>query len=156
MTTEPVAEMVGRFEATSKNSIKASYASIDFLYWELDYLDRMLLMYLNKTTSNNVGEHICDIRARIPDIYKEINYYKQCINVEKQEMKRIHDKYGYGCEKYTQNTYINYNTKYDDEFCDIDYQADDYYDNPLFDDDILEDVREYELNIVTGQYEPKK
>ncbi len=93
-------DFVRRAERQSKNSIRDCYISIDFLYYELDLLNDMLSRYKTKgagstLTYSEKRDFIDEIHDRIPNIYKDINYYKECINVEKMEIKRIHETYGY-------------------------------------------------------------
>lgn len=93
-------DFVRRAEKQSKNSIKDCYISIDMLYYELDLLNDMRLRYQNKMSGHTLSYSerkaiINEIYDRIPDIYKDINYYRECINAEKMEMKRIYETYGY-------------------------------------------------------------
>jgi hypothetical protein len=126
-------DFVRRAEKQSKNSINDCYISIDCLYYELDLLNDMLLRYLNRQTGHTLTyserkNKISDIRDRIPFIYKDINYYKECINAEKMEIKRIHETYGY------------FDEPHDGEYYDV-YE------------DELEDITQYKYNFVNETYD---
>ena len=53
------------------------------------------------------NEEMDDIGERMTRILEDINLYKECINAEKKEMKRIHNIWGYGF------TNITYESEYD-------------------------------------------
>lgn len=106
-------DFVRRSEKQSKNSIRDCYISIDMLYYELDMLNDMRARYQNRNSGHTLSYSerkaiINDIYDRIPDIYKDINYYRECINAEKKEIQRIHQSYGYfddGEEDYVDDIY---------------------------------------------------
>ena len=113
-----ITDFVKRAERKSKESINRCYSSIDFLYWELDFVNDLLLRYSNRASGKSFSTRermikMAEIRERIPRIYEDINYYKQCINYDRKEMKRIHQTYGYPStsERYQSNSseYDNYN-----------------------------------------------
>jgi hypothetical protein len=123
-------EFIGRIEQQSKFNIKECHTSMNLLYFELNYLNDLINRYLTKKSGRNLTHSkrkatINDIRDRIPEIYKHINFYKECINVEKLEMRRLYDTYWY----------------FDD--C-----VEDYDDN-----DELEVIKEYKYNFVNETYE---
>ncbi len=124
-------DFVRRAERQSKNSIRDCYISIDFLYYELDLLNDMLSRYKTKgagstLTYSEKRDFIDEIHDRIPNIYKDINYYKECINVEKMEIKRIHETYGY----------------FDDDESVVDVE-----------EDYLEEIKNYTYSFVNDVYE---
>ena len=92
---------------------------------------------------------------------KNINFYKECINVEKNEMKRIHKAYGYSHnikpEYYTEDKPVQYdeyrlenNTEYDL----YDNDSEDNYVVPYTEEDEeLEEIKEYKYNYTTGVFE---
>lgn len=107
-------EFVRRAEQRSKDSINRCYESINFLYYELDFLNDLLLRYSNRVSGKSMStreklNREAEMRERIPRVYEDINYYKECINCERKEMKRIHDTYGYpsGSNEYQSSKYIN-------------------------------------------------
>jgi hypothetical protein len=94
-------------ETKSRKTIKDHYDSINALCWEFDYLDDLLARLKNKKECYNMdvitrNEEMDDIGERMTRILEDINLYKECINVEKKEMKRIHNIWGYG---FTNATY---------------------------------------------------
>ena len=126
-------DFVRRAEKQSKRSIRDCYNSIDFLYYELDLLNDMLSRYKTKRagttlTYSEKRQFIDEIHERIPDIYKDINYYKECINVEKLEIKRIHETYGYFDDDDTES------------FVDVE-------------EDYLENITNYSYSLVNDVYE---
>jgi hypothetical protein len=129
---ENMRNFVRNAERQSKQSIKDCYISIDFLYYEINLLNDMLNRYKTKRsgatlTYSQKKEFINEIYDRIPNVYKDINYYKQCINAEKQEIKRIHETYGYFDED-------------DESFVDVE-------------EDNLEEINNYTYNFVNEEYE---
>ncbi len=125
-------DFVRRAEKQSKNSIRDCYNSIDFLYYELDLLNNMLSRYKTKgagttLTYSEKRDFIDEIHDRIPDIYKDINYYKECINAEKTEIKRIHETYGYFDDD-------------DESVVDVE-------------EDYLEEIKNYSYSLVNDVYE---
>jgi hypothetical protein len=131
------------------------------LYYELDFLNNLLHRYSNKTSGRTFStkkrrDEMDSIRERIPRVYQDINYYKECINFERKEMKRIHDTYGtnysykYNEEKYEDapNTlHVDYNDEYET------YEDDDEYVPPYDYNEELEEIKEYKYNPVTDTYE---
>ena len=94
-------------ETKSRKTINDHYDSISALCWEFDYLDDLLAKLKNKKECYNMdvitrNEEMDDISERMTRILEDINLYKECINVEKKEMKRIHNIWGYG---FTNTTY---------------------------------------------------
>ena len=169
-----------RSEIISRKNIKRCYRDIDMLYYELYFLNNLLSKYSNKKagTSFSVYERqneMASIREQIPRVYKDINFYKECINVEKREMKRIRETYGYNSEyedrpnqSYNDNYDNNYNDIYEDkpnQYYNDDY--DDYDDNEseisdyeevntsdrIQEDDDLEEIKDYKYNPVTDTFE---
>jgi hypothetical protein len=164
-----VSNFVRRAELGSKNTINNGYRSLDLLYFELDFLNDLLLRYSNKNTGITFSKNkrlyeMATIRERIPQIYEEINYYKDIINYEKKEMKRINDTYGKSdyyeisydktAEEFL-NEAFNHND-YDafDEF--NQYTDSEYSDNEFEEKSIDEnndDSGEYKFNPITGMFE---
>jgi hypothetical protein len=165
-----------RSEIISKENIKKCYRDIDMLYYELDFLNNLLSRYSNKTagTSFSIYERqneMASIREQIPRVYKDINFYKECINVEKMEMKRIRETYGYNDERnynnvydqehrqnYTYNEdYDDYNDNYNDDYNDNDSESNEYENNENNEnneiDDELEEIKDYKYNPVTDTFE---
>jgi len=143
-------DLVRRAERQSKQSINESYRSIDHLYLELDFLNDLLNKYNNKKSGLTYSrlerlEKMGQIRERIPEIYQDINYYKECINADKKEIKRIHETYGY-CNEPT------YYEEYEYELAGINELA---AVNELVavNEDELEEIREYKYNPITGVFE---
>ena len=85
-------EFVQRAERQSRESINRSYGEIDNLYWDINFFNEILLRYVNKKSGYKLShserqKEMEDIRATISEIYKNINFYKECINVEKNEIQ---------------------------------------------------------------------
>jgi len=155
-------DFVRKAERQSKDSINRAYRSIDMLHYEINFLNDLLQRYSNKKsgrtlTSKERQTEMNSIRERIPSAYKDINYYKECINAEKKEMKRIHDTYGF-----VPNHRITYEeleiepTVYNE--INEEYEGSEYEDNdeyvPAFDDnDDLEEIKDYKYNPVTDTWE---
>ena len=154
---------VKKAEKQSRETIDRSYREIDNLYWEVDFLNNLLLSFLNKKSGYSLSyserqremDDICEI---IPEVYKNINYFKECINVEKKEMKRIHAAYGYGYEpEYYKEiklvSYEEYKAKKDSE---DDSSNDSSNDEPVpytKEDEELEEIKDYKYNHATGLFE---
>lgn len=167
-------EFVRRSEIRSKENINILYRDIDFLYRQLDFLNDLLNRYSNKKSgvtlkSYERQDEMTRIREQIPHVYNDINYYKECINAERRELKRIYDMYGFGptyrpwYEKDTNTKYNDYdeikdeynqtNNTYDeyDEY-------DDYSDNEpdmqhIAVEEEAEEIKEYKYNPVTDMWE---
>jgi len=151
MTKMSIKNFVLKAEQQFKESINYSYRDIDMIRWQIDMLNNMLLRYQNKRSGNTLThsekqKEISHIREMIPEFYKTINFYKECINTEKKEMQRIHDTYGFGG---------NIKANYDDN-CDDGYESNDSYnsykDDQPFEDE-LEEIKEYKYNFATGVFE---
>ncbi len=144
---------VRRSEIISRENIKKCYRDIDMLYYELDFLNDLLNRYSNKTagTSMSIYERqneMASIREQIPRVYKDINFYKECINVEKMEMKRIRETYGYDNEqKYNQTYNEEYNDNYNDNYNNTYNDSyDDSYDDGYNDNNINNYINNYYYN----------
>ena len=136
-----IESFVRRVIPQMRQSINRSYKDIDMLYYELDFLNDLLTRYLNRRSGNTLThserrKEIDDIRERISNIYRDINYYKECINVEKSEIKRIYETYG---------SKVNV-IRYDKEYI-TDYEL--YSDA----DEEFEEIKEYKYNYATGVFE---
>ncbi len=156
-------DFIRKAERQSRESINRDYRSIDMLYYELDFLNNLLQRYSNKQSGQTFStrkrqDEMNSIRERIPRVYQDINYYKECINVERKEMKRIHDTYGtsygykYNEEKYEDapNTlHVDYNDN--DEY--ETYEDDDEYVPPYDYDEELEEIKDYKYNPVRDTWE---
>ena len=111
-------DFVKEQEQKSRKTINDHYDSINALCWEFNYLDDLLARLKNKKDCYNMdvitrNEEMDDISERMTRIIKDINLYKECINLEKKEMKRIHNLWGYG---YTNTTYeTEYEKPYTEE-----------------------------------------
>ena len=157
---------VKKAEKQSRETIDRSYREIDNLYWEVDFLNNLLLSFLNKKSGYLLSyserqremDDICEI---IPEIYKNINYFKECINVEKKEMKRIHATYGYGYgygyepEYYKEIKLVSYE-EYKAEKDSEDESNDSSDDEPVpytKEDEELEEIKDYKYNHATGLFE---
>jgi hypothetical protein len=86
---------------------------------------------MNKKTSYTFDiyekqEKLAKIRERIPEVYKEINYYKECINAERIDMNRIYDT----------------------------YDVDDMYDDDYLSVNDIEEIENFKYNTVTDTFEP--
>lgn len=102
-------------ERKSRKTIKDHRESIDALCWEFEYLDDSLARLKNKKECYNLSvydrnDEMEDITERMTRIINDINFYKECINVEKKEMKRIHNLWGYGYDGYGYDDYGYDNT----------------------------------------------
>jgi chromosome segregation ATPase len=151
---------IKKAERQSRENINRDYRNIDMLHYHLDFLNNLLQRYSNKISGRTLSakkrqEEMNDIRERIPRVYQDINYYKECINAERKEMKRIHDTYGssytykYNQEKYEDvpNTlHIDYNDN--DEY--LTYEDDDV---PYDYDEELEEIKEYKYNPARDTWE---
>lgn len=161
-------DFVRRAEISSKNNINRAYRDIDFLYWQLDFLNDLLQRYSNKksgmTLSNRSRqEEMNNIREQVPRVYQHINYYKECINAEKKEMKRIYDTYGFVPTQYHKYENNNENTKKYDEYEDdyVNYNADNNYEDDydgnseISEPEVenLEEIIDYKYNSVTDTWE---
>ena len=139
-------DFVRKAELQSKESINRSYRDIDMFYLNINELNDMLLRYMNKRagyslTQSKREKEMNNIREMISYTYKTINYYKECINAEKNEMRRIHDTYGYSYDMHPK--YNDTNT----------YCYDNESDNESMYDDNLEEIKEYRYNHATGVFE---
>ena len=154
--TYNVSDMVTRFNTNSKYFLKEYYSSLADLYWELDFLYNLLNYYsigkIDKNNAYNRKEETADIRRRVREIYEYIKYYKQCINTEKQEKKRLRETYGYfSPKKYKQvKAKRNIDNEEDNESY-TNYSHEEY--DFRFDENYLEEVRDYKYNFVTDRYE---
>ena len=145
-------DFVKKAEQQSKESINRSYRDIDIYHWHINELNDMLLRYMNRRSGYSFTyakrqKEINEIREMIADTYKTINFYKECINAEKKEMRRIHDTYGYSYDM---------QHKYDDRYDEPvnSYYYDNESDNEsMYDDDDLEEIKEYRYNHATGLFE---
>jgi hypothetical protein len=117
-------EFVRRAERQSKESINRSYRDIDILHWELDFLNDLQNRYIMRKSGNTLTysqrhREMAEIRERIPKIYDYIKYYKECIYVEKKEMRRIYNTYGFEpVQKTTYEEYDGDDFEYTDEYYD--------------------------------------
>ncbi len=138
-------DFVRRAVPNLRDSINRSYRAIDILYYELDFLNDLLIRYMNKKSGHTLSvrerqNEMSDTRERIAGVYKDINYYKECINAEKKEIQRLYNTYGYPSSKsYT----------YEDE-CDEYYDDNEEYRD---EDNNLEEIKEYKYNYATGVFE---
>lgn len=120
---------VRRAERQSKESINRSYRDIDMLHWELDFLNDLLNRYTIRKSGNTLTyserhKEMADIRERIPVIYEYIKYYKDCIDAEKKEMRRIYNTYGFEpIQKRTYEEHDDNELEYADEYYN-EYQED--------------------------------
>lgn len=159
-------EFVQKAEIQSRESNNSLYREIDNLYWQIEFLNNMLLSYINKKSGYKLShsrrqKEIEDIRATIPEMYKHINFYKECINIEKNEMKRIHKAYGYSHdikpEYYTEVKLIQYdefNPERSSEYeLDDDDSENEYVPPYTEEDEELEEIKEYKYNYITGVFE---
>jgi hypothetical protein len=140
-------DFVRRTVPKIRESINHSYRDIDMLYWELDFLNDLLLRYMNKKAGYTLSvrerqNEMSDTRERIAEVYKYINYYKECINAEKKEIQRLYNTYGYPPAK--SYTYDEYNSEYSDDEYDYTYKQE---------DEMLEEIKEYKYNHATGLFE---
>ena len=154
-------DFIRKAERQSRESINRDYRSIDMLYYELDFLNNLLQRYSNKQSGQTFSakkrqDEMNSIRETIPRVYQDINYYKECINAERKEMKRIHDTYG-----------ANYSYKYNEEKYEnapntlhVDYNDNDEYETYEEDDEIpydydeeLEEIKEYKYNPARDTWE---
>jgi hypothetical protein len=156
-------DLVKMYEKSTKKIIRECYKSIDFLNWELDYLNRSLKEY-EKRRPDDPGflkkfKYIYQIRERIPLIYDDIKYHKECINAEKSEMRRIYDTYGYVPyyeDEYeddykANNNFYDYKYYHNDNDDDNDSDYDD--DDTQINCDELEEIKDYKFNPITGLFE---
>ena len=172
-------DFVRRAEKSSKESINRAYRDIDFLYLEIDYLNNLLNRYSNKISGRTLTvyqrqDEMASIRERISNIYKDINWYKECINADKKEMKRIYETYGfepiYQVRYETYNKSNNYNEfkseYYDKEVDNNEFNSEYYNEEYNYDSDDseseepvhpeeeeLEEIKEYRYNFVTDTWE---
>ena len=98
---KPTKDFVKDQEKKSRKAIKDHYDSIDALCWEFDYLDNLLAQLKNRRALPKLSilernEEMEEISERMTRILEDIDMYKECINSEKKEMKRIHCIWGYG------------------------------------------------------------
>jgi hypothetical protein len=92
-------EMMQRFERKSCELLGFLYFDLDELYAELSYNNRSLNSFMTGTlgeddTPEERKAALDEIRERIPAIYEEIKYVKECIKAEKFNMNRLRSKYG--------------------------------------------------------------
>lgn len=171
-------DFVRRAEISSKENINRAYRDIDFLHYQIDFLNNLLNRYSNKTSGRTLSvyqrqDEMARIREQIPRAYQDINYYKECINAERKEMKRIYDTYGFGpayqpyYEKRNKPEITQYYSDDEDTQCEfVDNYIDTYdYDNNDYSDDDsespppqeeeleLEEIKEYKYNPVTDTWE---
>jgi hypothetical protein len=141
-----IKDFVQRTKITSKENIHRAYEDIDLLYWEINLLNDQLNRYSNKTSGRTLSvyerqDEMAYIRERIYNIYKDINFYKECINFEKKEITRINETYGFNS---SYESYFNNNNQYyDDELDEV----------SLFEDNDLEEIKDYKYNPVTDTWE---
>lgn len=151
-------EFIKKYERQSKESINRAYRDIDMLYFELDFLNDLLQRYSNKKSGRTLTirerqQEMDSIRERIPRIYQDINYYKECINAERKEMKRIYNTYGPGSDfefKYEKPVEYNYNDirlEYHE-----DVENDDTSSYHQYDEED-EEIKEYKYNSATDTWE---
>lgn len=122
--------MINNFKVSSKIHINRYYQNIEMLKHELDYLYISLSDYANKKLGITMTPYdrlvnIQEIRDRITDAHKDINYYKELIKVEYNELNRLYRQYNYvdrNPVRYYGNT--RYNTIIDDTY---DTEENDYY-----------------------------
>lgn len=139
-------DFVRRSEQKSKENINRDYMNIDMLYYELDFLNNLLNRYSNKNSGKTLTvfekqDEMTKIREQIPRVYENINYYKECINAEKKEMKRIYDTYVFDSNQQIQyEKYIEYN-KNNSELEEQEELED------------LEEIKDYKYNPVTDTWE---
>jgi hypothetical protein len=159
-------DFIRKAERQSRENINRDYRNIDMLYYEIDFLNNLLQRYSNKLSGRTLSakkrqDEMNSIRERIPRVYQDINYYKECINAERKEMKRIHDTYGasysykYNEEKYEDapNTlHVDYNDYNDTNEYET-YENDDEYVPPYDYDEELEEIKEYKYNPATDTWE---
>jgi len=79
-------EFVQKAERQSRESINRSYEEIDNLYWDINFFNEILLRYVNKKSGTKLShserqKEMEDIRVTISEIYKNINFFKEFINV---------------------------------------------------------------------------
>ena len=144
-----IRDFVKKAEKQSKESINRSYRDIDEVYYQIDMLNNMMNRYMNKKSGYTLTvrerqNEISNMREMIADAYKTINFYKECINAEKLEMRRIYDTYGH-------------THKYSEEYIDDSYntyeESDDFSYGGEFNEDYLEEIKEYKYNFATGVFE---
>lgn len=155
-------EFIKKSERQSKQNIRRDYQSIDMLYYELDLLNELLVQYSNQVASRTAGRIVCrykrqeeinSIRSRIPIVYQDINFYKECINAERKQMRHIYNTYGPGSEyekpeeKPEENKYNEIRLEYYDDNTDDD--ASSYY--PYEEED--EEIKEYKYNAARDTWE---
>ena len=158
-------DFVTKAEQQSRESINRLYREIDILHLEINFLNELLLKYMNKTAGYTLSyskrqREMNEIREKIPEVYNDINFYKECINVEKNEMKRIHKAYGYSHdikpEYYTEIKLIQYNEfrpENDTEY-DLHDDSENEYVPPYNEkDEELEEIKDYRYNHATGLFE---
>jgi hypothetical protein len=157
-------DFVKRAEKNSKESINRAYRDIDFIYYEIDFLNNLLNRYSNKTSGRTLSvyerqDEMARIRERIANAYKDINFYKECINVERKEMKRIYDTYGfepsYQVKYETYNKVDDYNefrAQYEDDGGDFEEKYDEEEEEIPVEEE-LEEIKEYKYNFVTDTWE---
>lgn len=160
-----IKEFVRRVEIKSRESINRDYRTIDMLHYELNFLNDLLNRYSNKQSGRTFSvskrlNEMASIRERIPQIYKDINYYKECINAERKEMKRISDTYGFDSFKYNkQEKYVTYTDNYKNDNYNIDNEDDEEYEEddeiPMnnLDDTDEEEPADYRYNPITNTFE---
>jgi hypothetical protein len=135
-------EFVKNQERKSRKTVKDHYDSISALCWEFDYLDDLLARLKNKKECYKFdvidrNDAMDEISERMVEIIEDINLYKECINVEKKEMKRIHNIWGYG---YTNDEYDSeYEKPYTEEDEELEEPLKIKYNETL---DIFEDLSE--------------
>lgn len=92
-------EMMQRFERKSCEMLSFLYFDLDELYAELSYNNRSLNNFMSGTLGEDTSAEerkvaMDEIRERIPAIYEEIKYVKECIKAEKFNMNRLRSNYG--------------------------------------------------------------
>lgn len=147
MSTNNNLMFVRKAEKIANRALKEYYNNLNLLYWQIEILNKNMNVYNNKRAihQNYVVKfaHIDDIKETISRIYKEINYYKECINIEKREMSRIYDKYGYAySDNYEYDMYDEY-----EQYCNK------LEINREINTDSLEEIKEYKYNFATGVFD---
>jgi hypothetical protein len=169
-------EFVRKAELQSKESINRAYRNIEMVQYEISLLNDQLKRYSNKVSGRTLTHRerqneMNIIRERIPSAYSDINYYKECINAEKKEIKRIFDTYGYPQSsqgKYEHNSDNRFNQQEQeeqlehqqvnhndyDEIRDEYEEEEDNYEYPVQDDlEDLEEIKDYTYNSATDTWE---
>jgi hypothetical protein len=87
-------DFVKRFEDMTEESIRCSYQNIDTLYNELGVINELFTRLSNKRDVPNKQSRLQEYQDSIKIIYDDIRFFKECIDLDLRELKRVRTTYG--------------------------------------------------------------